>query len=161
MGTVCRQAADPLPTVAEVGRVVRDRVVTYLPDAAPSFQPAAGGLVNLPTLFAAGEPASITTEPFQVLGFEVVVTANARWEWQFGQGDAQPFATPGGAYPNDDVSFTYLDTSTRQVTVTTYWDASFTVDGQGPYPVPGAEIAKTAAALDVPVREAASELVGG
>jgi hypothetical protein len=136
-------------------------VVNYLPDASPSFQPVEGGLVNLPTIFAAGEPESIRTEPFDVLGFEVVVTATARWEWTFEPGTTQEFTKPGGAYPDDSVSYTYDGAGARDVSVTTYWTASFTVDGQGPFAVPGPEISKTAGPIAVPVREARSQLVGG
>jgi hypothetical protein len=136
-------------------------VVTYLPDAAPSFQPAQGGLVNLPTIFAAGEPESVTTEPFQVLGFTVVVTATAHWDWTFDRGVEQGFDKPGGAYPNDDVSYTYASAGDRDVSLTTTWDATFTIDGGGPYPVPAPAITKTVGPIPVPVREAHSALVGG
>ena len=159
--TICLGPDQRPASVADVGQVVRDRVETFLPDAAPSFQPAEGGLVNLPTIFAAGEPGSITTAPFDVLGFTVVVTAKARWTWAFDDGITQSFEKPGGAYPNDDVSFTYRDSGTRNVSVTTYWDATFTVDGDGPFQVPGPEISKTAGPISVPVREAKAELVAG
>ena len=128
---------------ADVADRVRDVVVTYLPDAAPSFQPAQGGLVNLPTIFAAGEPESVTTEPFQVLGFTVVVTATAHWDWTFDRGVEQGFDKPGGAYPNDDVSYTYASAGDRDVSLTTTWDATFTIDGGGPYTVPAPAITKT------------------
>lgn len=159
--TVCLGPGQRPPTVADVGRMVRERVVNYLPDADPSFQPPEGGLVNLPTIFAAGEPGSIRTEPFDVLGFQVVVTATARWEWTFDRGVTERFSEPGGAYPNDAVSFTYADPGPREVSVTTFWTASFTVDGEGPFAVPGPEISKTAQPVQVPVREARSVLVGG
>ena len=45
--------------------------------------------------------------------------------------------------------------------MTTYWEAEFTVNGRGPYVVPGGAISKTAGPIAVPVREAKSELVGG
>ncbi|MGH8895335.1 MAG: hypothetical protein ACRDWY_18810, partial [Actinomycetes bacterium] len=70
-GTVCLGRNQRPPTVADVGDAVRERVVNYLPDADPSFQPAQGGIVNLPTLFAAGEPRTMRTAPFDVLGFRV------------------------------------------------------------------------------------------
>jgi len=117
--------------------------------------------VNLPTIFAAGEPGSITTESFDVLGFQVVVTAKARWEWAFDSGIRVSFSEPGGAYPDDSVSYTYVGPGSRQVSVTTYWKATFTVDGEGPFAVPGPEISKTVGPIDVPVRSAASQLVGG
>ncbi len=159
--TICLGPGQRPTSVADVSEIVRERVVNYLPDAAPSFQPAQGGVVNLPTIFAAGEPASIQTESFDVLGFTVVVTAKARWEWTFDNGVTKPFDKPGGAYPNDDVAYTYGDPGGRDVSVTTYWDASFTLDGDGPFQVPGAEISKTAGPITVPVRQAKSELVGG
>lgn len=159
--TVCLGPTQRPASVADVGAIVRERVESLLPNADPSFQPVDGGLVNLPTLFASGEPDSIRTDPFDVLGFTVVVTATARWEWRFDEGVSQSFDKPGGQYPNDDVSFTYRDAGTRDVSVTTYWDATFTVDGDGPFQVPGPEISKTAGPLTVPVREAAAELVAG
>ena len=136
-------------------------MVNYLPDASPSFQPRAGGIVNLPTVFSAGEPESIRTDPFDVLGFTVVVTAKARWEWAFDRGVVEEFTKPGGAYPDMSVAYTYAVPGARQVTVTTYWRAEFTVNGEGPFQVPGAELSKTAGPMEVPVREARSELIGG
>ncbi len=159
--TICLGPGERPASVADVGEAVRERVVTYLPDAAPSFQPVEGGIVNLPTIFAAGEPESIRTEPFDVLGFQVVVTATARWEWTFEPGTTQEFTVPGGPYPDDSVSYTYAGPGARDVTVTTYWKASFTVDGQGPFAVPGPEISKTAGPIAVPVRSARSQLIGG
>ena len=160
-GTVCLGRNDRPPTVADVGQEIRTRVVNYLPDASPSFQPKAGGIVNLPTVFAAGEPESIRTEPFDVLGFTVVVTAKARWEWAFDDGVVKEFAKPGGAYPDTSVAHTYAGPGERAVSVTTFWRAEFTVDGEGPFQVPGPELSKTAGPMPVPVREARSELIGG
>ena len=159
--TVCLGPGQKPASVADVGELVRERVVNYLPDASPSFQPAQGALVNLPTIFAAGEPASITTDPFDVLGFTIVVTANAHWDWTFEDGVTESFDQPGGGYPNDAVTYIYRDVGGRQVSVTTSWDATFTVDGDGPFQVPGGVITKTAGPLAVPVRQAAAELVGG
>jgi hypothetical protein len=160
-GTVCLGPGERPTSVTDIGEAVRERVVNYLPDAHPSFQPKAGGIVNLPTLFAAGEDSTLRTEPFDVLGFTVVVTATARWEWTFDHGVAERFAEPGGGYPDESVSHTYAAPGERQVSVTTYWKAQFTVNGEGPFGVPGADLTKTAGPFAVPVRAAHSELVGG
>src|ERR1044072_4019798 len=141
--TICLGPGEGPVPAADVADKVREVVVTYLPDAAPSFQPAQGGLVNLPTIFAAGEPEAVTTEPFQVLGFTVVVTATAHWDWTFDRGVQQGFDKPGGAYPNDDVSYTYASVGDRDVSLTTTWDATFTIDGGGPSPVPAAAVRQT------------------
>ena len=161
VGTVCLGPGERPQSVGDIGELVRERVVNLLPDASPSFQPAQGGLVNLPTLFAAGEPASIRTQAFDVLGFEVVVTATARWAWTFDDGVTEEFTQPGGPYPDESVSYTYARSGTREVSVTTYWSAMFTVDGEGPFAVPGPAVSKTAGPITVPVREARSVLVGG
>jgi len=159
--SVCLGPGERPASVADVGELVRERVVNLLPSADPSFQPADGGIVNLPTIFAAGEPEQIETEPFDVLGFSVTVTATAQWEWTFDEGVTQTFDVPGGVYPDDSVSYEYASTGERSVTVTTSWTAEFTVDGQGPFAVPGPAITKTAGPVTVPVREARSQLVGG
>jgi hypothetical protein len=160
-GTVCLGPGERPTSVTDIGAAVRERVVNYLPDAHPSFQPKAGGIVNLPTLFAAGENATLRTEPFDVLGFTVVVTATARWEWTFEPGDTEGFAEPGGGYPDQSVSHTYAAPGERQVSLTTYWKARFTVNGEGPFAVPGPDLTKTAGPVVVAVRAAHSELVGG
>ena len=96
-----------------------------------------------------------------MLGFEVVVTATARWEWTFERDVTESFTVPGGVYPDRSVAYTYAGPGAREVSVTTYWKVSFTVNGDGPFAVPGPEISKTAAPIEVPVREARSQLVGG
>ena len=160
-GTVCLGPGERPTSVTDIGQAVRARVVNYLPDAHPSFQPKAGGIVNLPTLFAAGEAPTLLTEPFDVLGFTVVVTASARWDWTFDRGVVESFTEPGGGYPDRSVAHTYAGPGARQVSVTTSWRAQFTVNGEGPFAVPGAELTKTVGPFTVPVRAAHSELVGG
>ena len=159
--SVCLGPGDRPASVADVGELVRERVVNLLPTADPSFQPADGGIVNLPTIFAAGEPGEVEVEPFDVLGFTVTVTATAEWAWTFDDGVTRTFDVPGGVYPDDSVSHEYPTTGDRSVSVTTSWTAEFTVDGQGPFAVPGPPITKTAGPVTVPVREARSQLVGG
>lgn len=160
-GSVCLGSGAQPASVADVGAAVRAEVVKYLPDARPTFQPADGGIVNLPTIFGAGEPRTITTEAFDVLGFTVVVTARARWEWSFDEAETKTFDDPGGSYPDMSVSHTYATPGTRRVTVTTFWRGKFTLNGDGPFVVPGPEISKTSAPIDVRVRESHAELVAG
>ncbi len=159
--TVCIGPGDQPVPIADIAQAVREQVVSRLPDASPSFQPAAGGIVNLPTIFDAGEPGSFETPSFDVLGLPVVVTATATWDWTFDEGVTRAFTVPGGRYPDDSVSHTYASSGARAVTVTTSWQGSFTVAGNGPYAVPGPPLTKTAGPLAVPVREARSHLVGG
>ena len=160
VGSTCIQPGSPL-TVAELTPRVRDQFLDLLPPQDPSMQPAAGALVNVPALFAAGQPGSIGRDTFDLAGFAVVLTARARWTWDFGDGSRRTYDRPGGPYPNDDVSHTYLTTADREVVVTTTWDGEFTVDGLGPFPVAGPPVTQVSPPLDVVVRGARSELVSG
>lgn len=71
----------------------------------------------------------------------------------------ESFGGPGGVYPDRSVAHPYAGPGVRAVSGTTVWRGEFTVDGQGPLPVPGPELTKTVGPVVVPVREAHSELV--
>ena len=145
-------------SLQDLSEVVRSSFVELLPGQQPSFQPPNGGLVNLPTIFAVGQPGSIGPESLSLLGFDIVLTADAGWTWTFEPGVSQAFDVPGGRYPNQDVTYTYEQPGPRSVSVTTTWTGEFTADGLGPFPVAGPPVTQTAdLALDV--REARARLV--
>jgi len=150
-----------LQTPESIGAALRDQFIEHLPDANPSYQPPDGAIVNLATIFDSGQPKNIGEKSFDLLGFDVVVTAEATWRWRFDVGVEEEFAEPGGKYPDKSVTYTYTTTGTREVTVTTTWGGQFTVDGFGPFQIAGPPITQTAPPLTVPVREAESELIGG
>lgn len=159
VGSFCRAPGQPL-TPSELVPEVRDRFLEYLPALSPSYQPVGGALVNLPAVFAAGQPGDIGRPTFDLAGFEVVLRAEASWRWDFADGSVGVFDVPGGAYPDTSVSHVYRAPGSPQVTVTTLWDGAFTVDGFGPFPVAGPPVTQTAS-LPVLVREARAELVDG
>ncbi len=160
VGSTCVYPGTPL-TVDALTPQVRDHFIDLLPGQAPSFQPAGGALVNVPALFAAGQPASIGQNTFDLAGFEVVVTADARWTWDFGDGTRSTYDRPGGPYPNDDVSHTYRTSDDRRVVVTTTWGGTFVVDGLGPFPIAGPPVTQVSPPIVLVVRGARSELVEG
>jgi hypothetical protein len=160
VGSTCIAPGTPL-TVDDLTPRVRDHFLDLLPDQQPTFQPAAGALVNVPALFAAGQPRTIGRDTFDLAGFTVVLTADARWTWDFGDGSTQTYDLPGGPYPNDDVAHTYVDSQDRSVVVTTTWEGEFLVDGLGPFPVTGPPVSQVSPPILVPVRGARSELVAG
>jgi len=160
VGSVCLGSGG-LTTPEDIAAAVRDRFIEYLPDANPSYQPPDGAIVNLATIFDSGQPKNIGEKSFDLLGFDVVVTAEATWRWRFDVGVEEEFDEPGGKYPDKSVTYTYTTTGTREVTVTTTWGGQFTVDGFGPFEITGPPITQTAPPLTVPVREAESELIDG
>ena len=150
-------AAPPL----DIAGAVRNYVDSLpLPAPSPSFQPASGTLVNLPTIFDAGSrPAS--PAGFDLAGLHITVSPKPlRWTWTFEPGVTQTATLPGGTYPNKDVTYTYRTAGPRAVTVTAVWGATYRVNGGADQPVDGT-VTRTSAPITVPVYEARSELVAG
>lgn len=128
-----------------------------LPAPGPSFQPADGAVVNQATIFSAGSPNG-QQATFDLGGVAVTVSATpAYWEWTFEPGVTMRFTSPGGPYPNKDVTYTYRSPGERTVTVTTVWTATYT-GPTGTAAVDGV-VTRTSAPMRVPVYEARSELV--
>ena len=157
IGTVCRGPSNDRGGPS-IGELVRREVQDLFDKPRPSYQPVRGAIVNLPTLFASGQPARYEGEPHDLAGFTVQVFATATWEWTFEPGVTRTFDQPGGPYPNYSVAHTYEDTGTYEVELVTNWSAEYTVNGEGPFPVPGGPITQTAE-LTVDVREARAVLV--
>lgn len=159
VGWFCQRPGQPL-TPSQLIPDVRDRFIELLPPQSPSYQPATGTLVNLPTVFAAGQPVAIGQKQLDLVGFTIVITASAAWVWQFGDGTSGVFDSPGGPNPDMSVSHSYRAAGTPQVVLTTTWDGEFTVDGLGPFPVAGAPVTQSTP-LQLTVREAHAQLVAG
>jgi hypothetical protein len=157
VGTFCLAPGVPLqPTALVPG--VRDRFVRLLPPLRPSAQPRGSAVVNVPAVFAAGQPPSIGRPVLALAGHQVVLAARATWQWRFGDGSSQVAARPGGPWPDVDVSHPYDRPGAYVVTVTTTWQGQFWVDGTGPFVIDGAPVTQ-AATLDLPVRAAVAQLI--
>jgi hypothetical protein len=159
VGTFCRGAGEALTPVALIPGV-RDQFVKDLPRLRPSFQPNGRGIVNLPVLFATNEPTGLGRHTFALGSYQVELDAQATWHWDFGDGAAGDFTVPGGGYPDEGVAHTYAQQQTATARVTTTWVGQFWVDGAGPFEVTGPAVTQ-AAALTVPIKEAAAVLVSG
>lgn len=128
-----------------------------LPVPGPSFQPANGAIVNEATIFSAGDGA-VQQATFDLGGVSVTVSARpAYWEWTFEPGVTKRFTSPGGQYPNKDVTYTYHSPGDRTVTVTAVWTATFT--GPAGTAAVAGTVSRTSPQMQVSVHEAPSELV--
>jgi PKD domain len=159
VGSVCI-GAQGVTTTDELGARVRDAFIDLLPKPDPAYQPKGGDIVNLPAVFASGQPHAFGPRTFALLGEQVEVTAVATWSWDFGDGARLVTVSPGGGWPDASVSHVYRTAGTRTVNLTTSWTGDFTVEGLGPFPVGGDAITQ-AATLTVPVRPAHTVLVSG
>lgn len=134
-GLICLTDDRPV-TVARLGSVVTARLEEGLPRLRPTTDPAQGLLTQLPMVVVTGQRASEQwTMP--LLGREVVVQAAATWTWDFGDGARLTTTDPGTHFPDGSLGHTYRRSGAFLVTCTSKWTATFTVDGLGPFPVPG------------------------
>ena len=158
VGTLCLAPGVPLQPGALVPGV-RDRFVRLVPTLRPSFQPRGFGIVNVPVVLAAGQPAGIGRPVFPLAGHRITLTATATWLWRYGDGAQLATSRPGGAWPDMDVAHPYARDGRYLVSVTTTWQGQFWVDGAGPFVVDGDPVTQLAQ-LVVPVRAAVAQLLG-
>ncbi len=130
--------ADEVWTRAELAQIANDLIGEYLEDrAAPGvirLEPPGATLVNLPVVAHTNELPDIgfpVTQPFPGR-----LDATASYAWDFGEGDQQegagtPYTADVSPLKNAGyyVSHPYTTAGTKTVTLTTAWDATFTVAG--------------------------------
>jgi hypothetical protein len=154
------QGDTPPATVTDLGFTVRDRAEALLPPLRAGVQPATGSLVRIPTIFRSGQPAQgIQGADLSVLGLDVRLTSRVRWHWVYGDGTDVWTSSPGGVWPTATVSHVYLAAGRLVASVEAVWRAEFTVEGLGPFAVPGAPLTQRGS-LTVVVRAAHAHLVG-
>ena len=150
----------PPPSRSSIERAVRDLSIQVLPALRPSYEPASGALTGLPVDFWSGQSRlGLQQADLSVLGVQVMLDARPRWKWFWGDGGSLSTIDPGGRYPRMTVTHTYLHNGRQTVRVLSRWRASYTVEGLGPYPVPGVELSQSAV-VRVDVRPAHSVLTG-
>jgi hypothetical protein len=156
--TECRSPSGATP--AQVRLAASDQFAQLLTTAHPSQQPAGGGVVNLPTLFATNTPP---TQVFNetLLGVQVTLNVAASWTWDFGDGTALTSTDPGGPYPVTSLRHVYLVAGTYTVTLTTNWTGTFAMAGGPAAVIPGGAIPRVSIPLVIDIHEAHSVLVTG
>lgn len=158
LGVVCIGPAGPVTVVSMAVRV-REALRTRLPGLAPRHQPERGVVTQLPVLFDSGQaPGLVSWEP-TLAGRRVSVRARAAWTWSFGDGASVRTTSPGGAYPRSAVEHTYRRAAGLTIGVQARWEAQFSVEGLGPFPV--ADPILQSAVLPIAVGEGRALLSGG
>lgn len=123
-----------------------------------TVQPPGPVLVNIDTIaYVTPAPQTLTAT---VLGHRVTFTVTAAsYTWDFGEGDPFTTSSPGHPYPDQDVAHPYAQPGTGQITVTTTWQATYTLDDDPTVrPVPGTA-ATTTTSTPFEILEAHSHLV--
>jgi PKD domain-containing protein len=156
--TECRSPSGATP--AQVQLAASDQFSQLLTTAHPSQQPAGGGVVNLPTLFATNTP---TTQTFNetLLGVQVTLNVDASWTWDFGDGATLTSTDPGGPYPITSLRHVYLVAGAYTVTLTTNWTGTFSMAGGPAAVIPGGPIPRVSDPVALDIHEAHSVLITG
>jgi PKD domain-containing protein len=154
--TECRSPSGATP--AQVEQAASDQFSQLLTTAHPTQQPANGGIVNLPTLFATNTPQQQTFNE-TLLGVQVTLNVDATWTWDFGDGATLTTTDAGGAYPITSLSHTYLAAGQNTVTLTTNWTGTFSMAGGPAIVIPGGAIPRVSAPLVLDIHEAHGVLV--
>jgi hypothetical protein len=154
--TQCRSPSGATP--AQVQQAASDRFSQLLTTAHPSQQPANGGIVNLPTLFATNTPPTQTFNE-TLLGVQVTLNVDASWTWDFGDGAALTTTDAGGMYPMTSLSHTYLAAGRNTVNLTTNWTGTYSMAGGPPIVIPGGAIPRVSTPFLLDIHEAHGVLV--
>lgn len=154
----CIGPADRPVSQQELERTIADHVKAQAPALRPGFQPSAGAVTQIATVFRSGQPAMIEHED-TVAGFSLRLQARAHWHWVWGDGDESDVSRPGGVWPDVSVTHTYRQPARAQVIVSARWDAQYWVDGAGPFRVGGDPVTQSAS-VPVHVRQARAVLTG-
>ena len=88
--------------------------------------------------YTSSTPQSVSTT---LLGHSVTMTARPyQYTWDWGDGNTTVTRSPGGPYPNHDPELHHLYHKryrSIQVSLTTLWQVSYTIDGGAPVSIPG------------------------
>ncbi len=147
------RAASP----AAVGERLRSPFAAMVPKQRPGVQPKGRALVHVPTIFYAGQPATMN-RTVRVQGVNVRIHATATFSWQFDRGVRKTFSEPGAPYPNMDVTHTYDRTGKRRVRLTTTWRGQYQIGNGLLRPIPGT-VQQLSSPMSITIVESRPQLV--
>jgi hypothetical protein len=160
IGRICLSASDRANVQRDLSAVVTQQFKQLSwPASELTIQPPKGRtLVNLDTIFFTTN-AEPTVVPVRLLGQSVEIEATpTSYAWQFGDGESLTTDTPGHAYPEQDVTHTYLETATVAPSVDTTYTGRYRV-GNGDWQTIDATVTVTGAPQQLTIVEAKPKLV--
>ncbi len=141
--TCVKTKAPPIKSTAAAkpATISTEEVRKALPRAKIGFQPRAGAVVNVPTLFWPGVDSPITFS-LPLLGQKVEVRMTAHFTWAWGDGTSSSTMLAGGPYPNTNVTHTFGLPGVYHVSLDLAWTGSAKL-GNTPIPILGPRIRST------------------
>ena len=131
------------------GAQLRFAFARSVPEPSIRVEPSTGVLAQVPAIFDSGQPQALAATTHQLGAFVVVLTPTGFWRWTFGDGGSLETGISGSRYPNTQVSHTYRHSGRYQVSLTTTWRATYSIDSKGPFEVDGEIIQETTTEVQV------------
>lgn len=132
------EEVDPINVSREaIGISVRDSLATLIDGGMVTIQPDRRDvLVNKPVYFTSS--ATEQTVTATMLGERVDVRVTPlEYEWNFGDGENLHTTSPGGPWPDGDVTHSFSSAGTVIPSVTVFWEVAVAINGQSWIVVPG------------------------
>ena len=142
IGTVCWGNAKP-PTRVSISRELAQRRLEYVPDLKSGVLPSRETVQGLTNYFWTGQPHSYQSPAMTLSGLSVRVSAEPLWRWVWGDGTIQWTRSPGAVSRASSVAHKFTKPGRYRISVTTIWQATFSVEGLGTFPVVGPDIRQT------------------
>lgn len=157
IGSVCWGSGMP-PTRQALENHISDLVVTYVPKLEVSISPPDGSITAIPVLAWVNQERLFAPPTFSLAGRNVSIQAIANWRWVWGDGNVQWLSIPGAPYPSKQISHHYRIEGDYLLTVTTVWQANYTVEGIGTFSTAG-ELVTQNDSINIPILRARSVLM--
>ncbi len=127
-------------TPQTVAQVAIDDMLTRVPTHSIETSPSAAAMVAIPTWFwVTGVPEGGVAATASVPGITVVASATPGGvEYDFGDGTSMECSGGGTPYSpgaTSDCTHDYQRSGTYTITSTILWTGTYTVNGQGPFPI--------------------------
>lgn len=130
LGAACFSTGGPV-TRETAERLLRDRVLTLVPELRAWRQPQGRALPHLPVFFGVHQTEEPIEASFDIVGLPVALTARPTWAWDFGSATMST-TSAGRPWPHGTITHTYRRSAVEAATVVALWEATYTVAGVGP-----------------------------
>lgn len=157
IGSVCWGSGRP-PTRADVEQRISDLVITYVPALELNTAPPDGSLTVIPVIAWVNQEREFSPRAFQLVGRQVSIHAYANWRWVWGDGNIEWKSVPGAPYPSKQITHLYRSAGTYQLNVTTFWQATYDIEGIGSFAT-GGEVLTQSATKELLIKQGRSVLV--
>ena len=157
IGSVCWGSGKP-PTRTDVENRISEMVITYVPKLEVFTAPPDGSLTVIPVIAWVNQEREFNPSSFQLVGRQVSIHAFANWRWIWGDGQVEWKSVPGSPYPSRQITHLYRSPGGYDLNVTTFWQASYEIEGIGSFAT-GGEVLTQSATKVLLIKQARSVLV--